>query len=111
MNNKNSSKSGPKCIVHQLENVIQRMDDPDELGVVKFDNSAVVFSTAALTYLVDEILKIATQEAKNEQSNIINPRHLQLAIRGDKELDTLLKQCIYGAGFFLGHRKNTVQIL
>jgi hypothetical protein len=104
MNNKNSqkiTKPGPKCVTHQLENAVQMTNfiDLDDYCITGFDDSAVVYSTAVLTYLVNEILELAAQEAKNVQSNRINPRHLQLAIRGDEELDILLMQAISGGNF------------
>ena len=50
-----------------------------------------VYLAAVLEYLTEEIVMLATQEAKLDGKQRIKPRHIMLAIRKDKELSQYFK--------------------
>ena len=59
---------------------------------------ASVYLTAVIEYLVAEVLELAGGQAKDYKKTRITPRHIQLAVRSDLELNDLLKDVTISYG-------------
>jgi len=59
---------------------------------------APVYLSAVMEYLAAEILELAGNAARDNKRSRIIPRHLQLAIRNDEELNKLLSNVTISQG-------------
>ncbi|KIM20981.1 hypothetical protein M408DRAFT_81221 [Serendipita vermifera MAFF 305830] len=64
---------------------------------------APVYLAAVLEYLAAEILELAGNAARDNKKQRIVPRHLQLAIRNDEELNKLLGDVVISQGGVVPH--------
>ena len=59
---------------------------------------APVYLAAVLEYLAAEVLELAGNAAKDNKKTRIIPRHIQLAVRNDEELNKLMANTTIASG-------------
>ncbi|GAA5861065.1 hypothetical protein JCM8547_008023 [Rhodosporidiobolus lusitaniae] len=69
----------------------------------RVDRTAAVYLAASIEYLVAEVLELAGNAAWDNKKKRISPRHIQLAVRNDEELNRLLANVVLSEGGVLPH--------
>ena len=65
----------------------------DNVGV-----GAGIFTAAVLEYIASEILELAGEHCTQSGKKTISPRHIQLAVRNDEEINKLMAQAMIASG-------------
>jgi len=90
------SRSARAGLTFPVSRILAKLRSTDTAPRVA--SAAPVFLAAVLEYLSAEILELSGNAARDHKKMRINPRHLQLAIRSDEELNTLLNNVIVPEG-------------
>ncbi|TNN17160.1 Histone H2A type 1 [Schistosoma japonicum] len=80
-----SARAGFQFPVGRVHRLLRKGNYSERVGA-----GAPVYLAAVLEYLEAEVLELAGNVARDNKKTRIIPRHLQLAIRNDKELNKLL---------------------
>ncbi len=88
-----SSKAGLQFPVGRIHRHLRAGNYADRVGA-----GAPVYLAAVLEYLSAEVLELAGNAARDNKKTRINPRHIQLAIRNDEELNKLLGDATIPSG-------------
>ena len=80
-----SNRAGILFPVGRIHRLLRKGNYSERLGA-----GAPVYLAAVLEYLTAEVLELAGNAARDNKKARIIPRHLQLAIRNDEELNRLL---------------------
>ena len=88
-----SAKAGLQFPVGRVARYMRNMKVADRLG-----SGAPVYMAAVLEYLCAEILELAGNAARDNKKSRIIPRHVQLAVRNDEELNKFLSGVTVAAG-------------
>jgi len=88
-----SAKAGLQFPVGRVARYMKQSKVSSRVGA-----GAPVYMAAVLEYLCAEILELAGNAARDNKKSRIVPRHLQLAVRNDEELNKLLSGVTIAAG-------------
>merc|ERR1712228_744592 len=80
-----SSRAGLQFPVGRIHRLLRKGNYAERVGA-----GAPVYLVAVMEYLAAEVLELAGNAARDNKKTRIIPRHLQLAIRNDEELNKLL---------------------
>ncbi len=80
-----SSRAGLQFPVGRVHRFLRKGNYAARVGA-----GAPVYMAAVLEYLTAEILELAGNAARDNKKSRIIPRHLQLAVRNDEELNKLM---------------------
>ena len=88
-----SSKAGLQFPVGRTRRVLKAGKYSQRVGA-----GAPVYLAAVLEYLTPEVLELAGNAARDNKKARIIPRHVQLAVRNDEELNKLLGEVTIASG-------------
>ena len=80
-----SVRAGLQFPVGRMHRLLRKGNYAERVG-----SGAPVYLAAVIEYLTAEVLELAGNAARDNKKTRIIPRHLQLAIRNDEELNKLL---------------------
>ena len=88
-----SAKAGLQFPVGRLARYLKQGQYSKRIG-----GAAPVYMAAVLEYIVAEVLELAGNAAKDNKKQRIIPRHIQLAVRNDDELNIFFGNAIIASG-------------
>ena len=88
-----SAKAGLQFPVGRLARYLKQGGYAKRVG-----GAAPVYMAAVLEYIVAEVLELAGNAAKDNKKMRIIPRHIQLAVRNDDELNSFFGNAVIAAG-------------
>merc|ERR1712032_586551 len=88
-----NQRSGLVFPVSRIAKALKRGGHAKRLAV-----GASIYLTAVIEYITAEILELAGNAAKDQKKQRIIPRHIQLAIRNDEELNKYLSRVTITGG-------------
>ena len=88
-----SQRAGLQFPVGRLSRFMKQGKFAERIGA-----GAPVYMAAVLEYLAAEVLELAGNAAKDNKKTRIVPRHIQLAIRNDEELNKLMANTVIANG-------------
>merc|ERR550514_2486758 len=88
-----STKAGLQFPVGRIARYLRKGRYASRIGA-----GAPVFLSAVLEYLTAELLELAGNAARDNKKTRIVPRHIQLAIRNDEELNKLMANVTIASG-------------
>jgi histone H2A len=88
-----SAKAGLQFPVGRIARFLKNGRYAERIGA-----GAPVYMAAVLEYLCAEVLELAGNAARDNKKTRIMPRHIQLAIRNDEELNKLMANTTIASG-------------
>ncbi|XP_037943382.1 uncharacterized protein LOC119676219 [Teleopsis dalmanni] len=99
-----SNRAGLQFPVGRIHRLLRKGNYAERVGA-----GAPVYLAAVMEYLAAEVLELAGNAARDNKKTRIIPRHLQLAIRNDEELNKLLSGVTIAQGGIMARTKQTAR--